>query len=57
VLAYLKQPVAFDRFLRQLRSKNWVVYAKRPFGRPEHVIQYLARYTIASLFPTDDWLK
>jgi hypothetical protein len=44
-LAYLKQPVAFDRFLRQLRSKSWVVYAKRPFGRPEHVIQYLARYT------------
>ena len=44
-LGYLKQPVAFDRFLRQLRSKSWVVYAKRPFGRPEHVIQYLARYT------------
>jgi hypothetical protein len=45
VLACLKEPVAFDRFLRQLRSKSWVVYAKRPFGRPEHVIQYLARYT------------
>jgi Putative transposase len=44
-LAYLKKPAAFDRLLRQLRSKNWVVYAKRPFGRPEHVIQYLARYT------------
>jgi len=44
-LTYLKKPAAFDRSLRQLRSKNWVVYAKRPFGRPEHVIQYLARYT------------
>jgi len=44
-LAYLKTLAAVDRLLRQLRSKNWVVYAKRPFGRPEHVIQYLARYT------------
>jgi hypothetical protein len=41
----LKKPVAFDRFLRQLRSKNWVVYAKRPFAGPQYVIQYLARYT------------
>lgn len=44
-LAHLKQPVAFDRFLRQLRSKRWVVYAKRPFAGPQYVIQYLARYT------------
>lgn len=44
-LALLATPSAFDRFLRQLRSKSWVVYAKRPFGGPEHVIQYLARYT------------
>src|ERR1019366_1042222 len=41
----LATTTAFDRFLRQLRSKTWVVYAKRPFGRPEHVIRYLARYT------------
>ena len=26
-------------------SVNWVVFAKRPFGGPEHVIKYLARYT------------
>ncbi|MGH9722635.1 MAG: IS91 family transposase, partial [Bryobacteraceae bacterium] len=24
---------------------NWVVFAKRPFGGPEYVIKYLARYT------------
>lgn len=41
----LQHPAGFDRFLRQLRSLHWVVYAKRPFGGPEHVIQYLARYT------------
>jgi len=28
-----------------LFKKNWVVYAKPPFGRPEHVIEYLGRYT------------
>lgn len=44
-LTHLADPTAFDRFLRQLRSKTWVVYAKRPFGGPEHVIKYLARYT------------
>ena len=44
-LTYLADTTAFDRFLRQLRSKTWVVYAKRPFGSPEHVIKYLARYT------------
>ncbi len=44
-LAHLKRPAAFDRLVRQLRSKTWVAYAKRPFGGPEHVIKYLARYT------------
>jgi hypothetical protein len=44
-LTRLKKPAEFDRFLRQLRSANWVVYAKRPFGGPEYVIRYLARYT------------
>jgi len=32
-------------FLRQLFRHDWVVYAKRPSGGPEHVLQYLARYT------------
>jgi len=44
-LAHLATPSAFDRFLRQFRSKNWVVYAKRPFRGPQYVIRYLARYT------------
>jgi hypothetical protein len=35
----------FRKFLRQLFRKDWVVYAKRPFRGPEHVLQYLARYT------------
>jgi hypothetical protein len=35
----------FARFLRQLHRQDWVVYAKPPFGGPEHVLHYLARYT------------
>ena len=36
---------AFAAFLRTLFREEWVVYAKAPFGGPEHVLQYLARYT------------
>jgi hypothetical protein len=36
---------AFHAFLRPLFRKDWVVYAKPPFGGPEHVLHYLARYT------------
>ena len=27
----------------KLFSKNWVVYAKRPFGKPENIIEYLGK--------------
>ena len=29
----------------KLFKKKWVVYAKSPFGKPKHVIEYLGRYT------------
>jgi hypothetical protein len=41
----LSDPKTFDAFLRTLFREEWVVYAKPPFGGPEHVLQYLARYT------------
>ena len=41
----LAQEKAFHTFLRTLFREDWVVYAKRPFGGPEHVLHYLARYT------------
>src|SRR2546430_10266546 len=28
-----------------LHVHKWVVYVKKPFGGPEHVLHYLARYT------------
>jgi Putative transposase/Transposase zinc-binding domain len=31
--------------LETLFAKNWVVYAKKPFGNPSGVIEYLGRYT------------
>jgi len=44
-LRNLVDPRRFRQFLRQLFREDWVVYAKPPFGGPEHVLQYLARYT------------
>jgi hypothetical protein len=41
----LKRQEAFQSFLRTLFRRDWVVYAKPPFGGPEHVLHYLARYT------------
>ena len=31
--------------IESLFAKQWVVYAKRPFGGPQQVIKYLGRYT------------
>ena len=31
--------------INELRQKNWVVYAKKPFGSPHTVLDYLGRYT------------
>jgi hypothetical protein len=36
---------SFVEALRPLRKRRWVVYAKPPFGSPEHVLAYLGRYT------------
>jgi len=44
-LASLQVPQAFQAMLRSLFRTDWVVYSKRPFGGPEHVLHYLGRYT------------
>lgn len=43
--AELATPTGFAAFLQEQRDKKWVVYAKPPFGSPEQVLKYLARYT------------
>jgi Putative transposase len=36
---------AWTSLLARCTAKKWVVYAKPPFGSPEQVLKYLARYT------------
>jgi Transposase zinc-binding domain/Putative transposase len=50
-LAPLADPGAFAERGRALRKTPFVVYAKPPFGGPERVLAYLARY-----WPLDDCL-
>ncbi len=35
----------FLRLLAALWYKQWITYAKQPFGGPEQVLEYLGRYT------------
>jgi hypothetical protein len=44
-LAALATDQVFDALLATLYDIDWVVYAKPPFGGPEQVLKYLARYT------------
>jgi Putative transposase/Transposase zinc-binding domain len=44
-LAQLAQRPHFEELLDELSRREWVVYAKPPFGGPEQVLKYLARYT------------
>jgi hypothetical protein len=44
-LRHLAEPRAFASWLRTLFRQDWVVYAKRPFGGPQHALRYLGAYT------------
>jgi hypothetical protein len=44
-LAALVEPGRCATWYSALYAKDWVVYAKRPFGGPAQVLKYLARYT------------
>jgi len=44
-LLLLVEPRAFASWLRVLFRHDWIVYSKRPFGGPEHVLRYLGAYT------------
>lgn len=43
--ASLRDPAAFASWLAEQCCRDWVVYAKPPFGGPAQVLKYLARYT------------
>lgn len=40
-----KNAVQYQTIRESLWAKDWVVYAKRPFGSPKSVVEYLGRYT------------
>jgi hypothetical protein len=40
-----RDPEAFDRLMTRITRARWVVYAKKPFRRADHVLRYLGRYT------------
>ena len=44
-LSHLNDPRTFRAWLRTLFRHDWVVYAKRPFGGPQHALRYLGAYT------------
>ena len=44
-LAELEDPRRYAAFINKAKSKKWVVYAKKPFGGPQQVLDYLGRYT------------
>jgi len=44
-LSPLAEPSRFAAWLAGHYRTDWVVYAKKPFGGPEQVLKYLARYT------------
>jgi predicted Zn-ribbon and HTH transcriptional regulator len=44
-LQKLSDPDTFVRYLAPLYDREWVVYAKAPFGGPDRVLDYLGRYT------------
>ena len=44
-LEQLNDAHAFARYLAPAAQAEWVVYAKRPFGGPAQVLNYLGRYT------------
>jgi hypothetical protein len=44
-LKKISDAAAWKDYLQAQRRREWVVYAKRPFGGPEQVLDYLGRYT------------
>jgi hypothetical protein len=44
-IQYLKNPKNFNRLIRTLKRKKWIVYSKKPFHGPQHAFAYISRYT------------
>lgn len=42
---HIEDEAAFEKILQEVKYIKWNVYAKRPFGGPQQVLEYLGRYT------------
>jgi hypothetical protein len=40
-----KNPIGYEQIRQELWQKPWVVFAKKPFGNPQSVVEYLGRYS------------
>ena len=40
-----KEPIQYQQIRQELWKKPWGVFAKRPFGSPKSVVEYLGRYS------------
>ena len=40
-----KEPVKYEQIRQELWQKPWVIFAKKPFGSPKSVVEYLGKYT------------
>lgn len=56
-LQALGTATGFARLLHESYKKEWVVYAKPPFGGSEQVLKYLARYTYRVAISNDRLLS
>ena len=56
-LKHLKDAKQFESFIDALVGRNWVVFAKPPFGGPERVVRYIGRYTHRIAISNDRLIK
>jgi len=42
--ADLKSEKKWSSYIKSLYQNNWVVYAKQPFDKPQHLLRYIGRY-------------
>ena len=42
---HIEDEASFEKILQEVKYIKWNVYAKRPFGGPQQVLEYLGRYT------------
>lgn len=43
--AHFGEQQTFEQLIKSLSEVQWIAYAKSPFAGPEHVLEYLGRYT------------